>query len=144
MFELIPFNHNIRRVASFDPFRAMDELENEMFRSSNAPASFRTDVQDKGEAFVLEAELPGMKKEDIELNIENDCLTISAVRKADETEKKPNYVKRERYFGSYSRSFDVSGIDIDKIEASYNDGILTILMPKKVELVPPSRKLEIK
>ena len=144
MFELIPFNHNIRRVASFDPFRAMDEMEHEMFNNANAVSSFRTDVEEKGDSFILEAELPGIKKENIDLNIENDCLTISAARKAGETEQKRNYIKRERFYGSFCRSFDVSGIDIDKIEASYNDGILTIVMPKKGQIVPPTRKLEIK
>ncbi len=143
MFELIPFGHNINKMTSFDPFRAFDDMERQMFSGANALASFRTDVEDKGDSYVLEAELPGMKKEDIDIQIENECLTISAVRKAEEEDKKRNYVKQERFYGSYSRSFDVSGIDIDKIEASYNDGILTLVMPKQVELVPPTRKLEI-
>lgn len=144
MFELIPFNHNIRRVTSFDPFRAMEEMEHQLFNNANAVSTFRTDVEDKGDAFILEAELPGIKKEDIELNIENDCLTISALRKDEKNEQKRNYIKQERFCGSFSRSFDVSGIDIDRIEASYNDGVLTLVMPKKVEITPPSRRLEIK
>lgn len=89
---------------------------------------------------------PGFKKEDIKIDVEDDCLTISAERKVDEDKKdeKNNFVKRERYYGSYSRSFDVSGINIDGIEASYTDGVLTLTMPKKASEVPASRRLEIK
>ena len=146
MFELIPFDHRGNRVSAYDPFRMFDEMERSFFGGSNQPtlASFRTDVTDTGDAFVLDAELPGFKKEDIKIDIENDCLTISAERKVDEEEKKKNFIKRERFYGSYSRSFDVSGVNVDGIEAEYTDGMLKLTMPKKVETVPPTRRLEIK
>ena len=144
MFELIPFDHHMRHVSAFDPFRAMDEMERSFFGDQSVVSAFRTDVSDTGDAYKLEAELPGFKKEDINIDIENDCLTISAERKEEDDEKKANYVKRERYYGSFSRSFDVSGIDVDRIEASYTDGILTLNMPKIVETAPPTRRLEIK
>lgn len=144
MFELIPFDRNMRRVADFDPIRAFDDMERSFFGNEGMVSTFRTDVRDTGDAFILEAELPGFSKDDLNLDIENDCLTISAERTQDKEEEKPNYIKRERYYGSFSRSFDVSGIDIDKIEASYDDGILTLNLPKKPELVPATRKLEIK
>ncbi len=144
MFELIPFGG--RRVSVYDPFRALDEMERSFFGNSqnSLVSAFRTDVTDTGDAYKLEAELPGFKKEDIKLDVENDVLTISAERKLENDESKPNFVKRERVYGSFSRSFDVSGIDVEKIEAAYNDGILTLTMPKKVEVKPASRKLEIK
>ncbi len=146
MFELIPFDRRGSRVSVYDPFRMLDEMERSFFNGNHhaAVSAFRTDVTDTGEAFVLDAELPGFKKEDIKIDVENDCLTISAERKLDEEEKQKNYIKRERYYGSYSRSFDVSGVNVDAIEASYNDGILKLTMPKKVETVPPTRRLEIK
>ena len=143
MFELIPFGG--RRVSVYDPFRALDEMERSFFGSERtAVAAFRTDVSDTGDAYKLEAELPGFKKEDIKLDVENDVLTISVERKMDDSEEKPNFVKRERFYGSYSRSFDVSGINVDGISAEYNDGVLTLMMPKKVETAPASRRLEIK
>ena len=145
MFELIPFDRRGRNVSVYDPFRAFDELERSFFgNGANAVSAFRTDVTDTGDAYKLEAELPGFKKEDIKIDVENDCLTISAERKAHTEDKKPNFVKRERFYGSFSRSFDVSGINVDGIEASYTDGVLTLNMPKKVETVPASRRLEIK
>ena len=127
MFELIPFT---RHVNVYDPFRAFDELERNFFNDRQT-LSFRTDVIDTGDAYKLDAELPGFKKEDISIDVENDCLTISVVRKPEEGDKRPNYVKRERVFGSFSRSFDVSGINVEGIQASYQDGILTLTMPKK-------------
>ena len=71
-------------------------------------------------------------------------LTISAQRSEEKKDEKHNVVKRERFYGSFSRSFDVSGINVDGIEAAYTDGVLTLTMPKKQELLPVSRRLEIK
>ena len=144
MFELIPFDRRVRSVVNYDPFRAFDELERSFFGNQPAVSAFRTDVTDTGDAFRLEAELPGFKKEDIRIDIENDCLTISAERKADNSEEKPNFVKRERIYGSFSRSFDVSGINVENIDAEYTDGVLNIILPKKAAEIPASRRLEIR
>ena len=145
MFELIPFDRRGHRISAYDPFRAFDELERSFFGNDQPVVSaFRTDVTDTGDAYKLEAELPGFKKEDIKIDVENDCLTISAERKLENEDKQHSFVKRERFYGSYSRSFDVSGINVDGIEAAYTDGVLTLTMPKKVETVPASRRLEIK
>ncbi|MCR5665103.1 MAG: Hsp20/alpha crystallin family protein [Oscillospiraceae bacterium] len=146
MFELIPIDRHMRRSTGFDPFREMEELERAFWGTPNTVSSFRTDVIDTGEAFELQSELPGFRKEDIKIDVENDVLTITAERRLnkDENEKKPNFIKRERFYGAFSRSFDVSGIQVDGIEAAYTDGVLTLKMPKKVETVPAKRSLEIK
>lgn len=141
MFELIPFT--TRHVNAYDPFRAFDELQRSFF-NERPTLGFRTDVIDTGDAYKLDAELPGFKKEDISIDVENDCLTISVERKVEDEDKRPNYVKRERVYGSFSRSFDVSGINVEGIEAAYKDGILTLTMPKKMEQKPARCKLEIK
>lgn len=143
MFELIPFDHHMRRMANFDPFRELEDMERSFWGNGHSVSAFRTDVIDTGDAYQLQAELPGFKKEDISIDVENDVLTISAERKAENGENKPNFVKRERFYGSFSRSFDVSGIEVDGIQAAYNDGVLTLTMPKKVETAPASRRLEI-
>ena len=81
---------------------------------------------------------------------ENPNLLVGYDSKDDEkaegkAEKgKKNYVKRERYYGSYTRSFDVSAVEVDKIDAEYSDGVLKLTMPKKAALIPASRRLEIK
>ncbi|MDO4983256.1 MAG: Hsp20/alpha crystallin family protein [Eubacteriales bacterium] len=143
MFELIPFDRTFRRMTTFDPFREMADLERSFMGANNVVSAFRTDVSDNGEAFILESELPGFKKEDIGIDIKNDCLTISVERKLDEENKKANFLKRERFYGAFSRSFDVTGINTEEISAKYADGILTLTLPKKVETVPAARRLEI-
>ena len=143
MFELIPFDRHFRTIA--DPFKELDELERSFFGRGNMTNIFRTDVCEADNAYTLECELPGFSKEDINIDIENDCLTISAERRMETNDdSKKNYIKRERFYGSFSRSFDVTGIETDAIEAAYNDGILTVTLPKKVETIPASRRLEIK
>ena len=144
MFELIPFDHSLRRMANFDPFREMEDLERSFWGSGRSVSTFRTDVIDTGDAYQLQSELPGFTKDDIKIDVENDVLTISAERKLDDKDEKQNFVKRERFYGSFSRSFDVSGINVDGIEAAYTDGVLTLTMPKKVEQAPAKRSLEIK
>ena len=145
MFELIPFDRRNHSVSAFDPFRAFDDMERSFFRDVPSVASFRTDVTDTGDAYKLEAELPGFKKEDIKIDVEDDCLTISAERKVDEDKKdeKNNFVKRERYYGSYSRSFDLTGVKADEIKAKYENGVLKLTMPKKEKTLPEARHLEI-
>ena len=107
--------------------------------------AFRTDITEKDGVYTLTAELPGFKKEDISIDIDKDCLTIAAERKdeSEDEDKERNYVRRERFYGSYSRSFNVKGIDTEAINASYADGILTLTMPSKTPDTPPTRRLEI-
>jgi len=142
MFELIPFERTMRNLNSFYPFRQMEEMQRSFF-SNSASSLFRTDVSDLGDSYRLEAELPGFSKDDINISIEDERMTISVERKQDNSEDKPNYLRRERFYGSYSRSFDLSGIDAEKISASYNDGILSLELPKQAPVVPASRRLEI-
>lgn len=141
MFELMPFGY--RRVSAYNPFRDFEEMSRNFWDDSNVSA-FRTDITEKDGTYVLEADLPGFKKEDISIDIDKDCLTISAEHKSEENEEKTdNYIRRERFYGSYTRSFNVKGIDTDAITAAYNDGVLTLTMPKKEPEVPAARRLEI-
>ena len=150
MFGMLPFERgNDNTFDTFDKF-----MRNFFDHSNTSLPAFRTDIRDAGDKFILEAELPGFEKEDIKLDVENDILTISAEHsydskddeKAEEKAEKgkKNYVKRERYYGSYTRSFDVSAVEVDKIDAEYSDGVLKLTMPKKAALIPASRRLEIK
>lgn len=142
MFELTPFGY--RRVSAYNPFRELEEMSRS-FWSDTELSAFRTDIKKQDGNYVLEAELPGFKKEDISIDIDKDCLTISAERKSEENEddKDKGFIRRERYYGAYSRSFNVKGIDTDNISASYNDGVLTLTMPEKTPEVPVARRLEI-
>lgn len=142
MFELMPFGY--RRVSAYDPFRDFEEMSRSFWDNNNVSA-FRTDITEKDGKYVLEADLPGFKKEDISVDIDKDCLTITAEHKSEEKEENADsYIRRERYYGSYTRSFNVKGIDTEAITAAYNDGVLTLTMPKKGPEVPAARRLEIK
>ncbi len=144
MFELTPFVKR-NNAAVYDPFRLFDEMERNFFKGSSI-GEFRADIRDTGDAYELEADLPGVKKEDIQVELDNNYLTISAERhvEKDEKDKKGNYVRRERSYGSYSRSFDVTGVQTDQITAEYTDGVLKLRLPKKQESLPTTRRLEIR
>ena len=141
MFEIMPYGH--RRVVAYNPFRELEEMSRSFWNDTNLNA-FRTDITEKDGVYTLTAELPGFKKEDISIDIDKDCLTISAEHKSEENEEDANsYIRRERYYGSYSRCFNVKGIDTEAITAAYNDGVLTLTMPKKEPEIPAARRLEI-
>lgn len=136
----MPFGHNDKNF-----FNYLDNMERNFFGDITQDFSqFRTDIIDKGNAFLLQAELPGFSKEDIKINIENKMLTIQAEHISNTEEKKENFVRRERKYGSFSRSFDISAIDMDQIKASYENGILSLELPKKEPVVPANRQIEIK
>lgn len=139
-------------IIGYNPFRAIDEFEKRMFREPFAPYNvaskasvFKTDIKEEDGRYVLEADLPGFEKENIKLDVDNDILTISAERHSEheDKDKAGNYIRCERSYGSYSRSFDVSAIDSEKITATYENGVLTLDMPKKEELIPKKHGIAI-
>ena len=140
---LTPYNRR-NSVSVYDPFRAIEDMEREFF-GERKTGSFSTDIRDTGNEYVLEADLPGFKKDDINVDISDGRLTITAERHSEfeEKDKKGNYVRCDRSYGSFSRSFDTQGIDTDAISASFTDGVLTLTLPKIIETKPASRKLEI-
>ena len=97
------------------------------------------------DAYHIEVDLPGIKKEDVDINIEENILTISGKRELKNEVKEENYYKIESSYGTFSRSFTLpQKIDLDKIEASTHDGVLEITIAKQKELVNKSKKIEIK
>ena len=148
MFEIRPYRKNNNRHLSYNPFREMEEFEREFFGdffNSGDIAEFKTDIIDCGDSFLLEADLPGFDKKDIHLDINGDTLTINAERHSEHEvkDKKEKYVRCERSYGKYSREFDISMIDVDKIKAKYENGVLKLTLPKKKEVLPDSKHLEI-
>ena len=118
-----------------------DELERSMFgESGRRTPVFSTDIRDEGAHYLLQADLPGFRKEDIHIDIDDDILTI----KAEHTESKDNsgdkgaskdkdsYIRRERYAGSSSRSFYVgNGLKNEDVHAKFENGVLRLSLPKK-------------
>lgn len=133
----------------YDPFREMEKLERSFFGDpffgSRDLAQFQTDITDEGDHYLLEADLPGFDKQDIHLDVTGDTLTIQAERhsKAEEKDNKDRIVRVERSYGAYSRRFDLSQVDAQNIRAKYENGVLSLTLPKKEGVQPASRQLEI-
>ena len=136
MFGMIPFERRDNNL-----FDMLDSMEHNFFGSGSNV--FRTDIRDEGDKFVLEAELPGFRKEDIKLHLKDGILTITAARTSENEEKNGSYVRRERRMGTFSRSFDISGIDESSISAAYTDGVLALTLPKAAPVVPEARQIAI-
>lgn len=141
MYGLTPFTRN-----AFSIFNALDELDKDFFSGSMSVNAFRTDIADKGDKYVMMSELPGFEKEDIKIDISGDYITISAEHKSDNETQDENckYIRRERSYGSFKRSFGISDVNAEEISAEYKNGILTIDLPKKKPQEPFSKSLEIK
>ena len=104
-----------------------------------APAHWfpRVDILDKDEEIVIKAELPGMEKEDIKIDVRDRVLTLRGERKYDNEVNDKNYYRRERAFGKFERSFDLpDGLDPEKIKADYKDGLLSVEIPKPEKVKP--------
>ena len=141
MFEMMPFEYSNDLLDSFQNFEK--NFFSEIGRSFSG---FNTDIQDTGKEYVLEAELPGFNKEDIHVDVQDGVLTISAKHeeKQDEKdEKSGKYVRRERRYGSYQRSFNLNGVDSQNIQGSYENGVLKLTLPKEQPTVPETHRIEI-
>ena len=123
------FRFPSRALAEFEPF----------WRRAGGTA---VDIVERDKDFLVAAELPGMSEKDVELKLANDLLTIKGEEKE---EKREGYHLSERRDGSFERSFRVpEGVDTDKIEANFNKGVLTVILPKKPEAMKAARTIDIK
>ena len=139
MFELMPFERRTNNLLNL-----FDSMERDLFGGmDSAVTAIRTDISEKDGEYLLEAELPGFNKEDIQIEIAGDMLNISAEHKQETENKdqKTGYIRRERRYGSFRRSFDVTGIDENAITAAYQDGVLELSLPKAQQVIPEARKI---
>lgn len=126
--DLWSLQHSINRLFD-DTFPALKSVDRE---NPNQGWLFPVDIKDSDTAVVIKAELPGMKKEDINVTYENNILTVRGERKSEEREERSNYLRLERRQGFFSRSFSLDmQIDQEGIKAVYKDGVLEVNLPKK-------------
>lgn len=124
-------------LVQWNPFREMDELLNRFQRGGAvanragdawAPA---VDIAETPKEYTVKAELPGVKKEEVKVSVENGVLTISGERRSEHEEKDARVHRVERTYGAYSRSFSLpENVQQDAITAESNDGVLTVHLPK--------------
>lgn len=142
MFGITPYS---TYRGGYNPFRELEKLERQLFPENTGLSTFKTDIKDNGDSYLLEAELPGFKKDQIHVDVADGTLTISAERQEEKEEKDKagKLIHSERFYGSFERSFDLSAVNEEGITAEYTDGVLRLTLPKKTKTPPASRRLEI-
>ncbi len=139
MSRLIPYSRSLPFGRFFE-----DSFLRAFTGTDEFPAlSFRVDVKDKGDAYELEAELPGAAQDQVEVAVDDGVLTISANMNVEKREEKKDYIYSERRVGSFKRCFNVENIREDEITAAMKNGILTVMLPKNAENKPSRRKIDI-
>lgn len=140
------------------PFERMEEMMEDFFRRpfgrpfwSGMPRMMEeieptpsVDIYEEGDNIVLKSEMPGMSKEDVEVNLTDDTITISGEKKKEEKVEKKNYYRLERSFGSFKRSFALpAGVQSDRAKASFKNGVLEVAIPKSEEAKKKEKKIKI-
>lgn len=140
-------------LTKFDPMREFRELEDRLGSALKLPdissefSSFKPSVNTReGEyAYHIEVDLPGVKKDDINVDIKDDILTISGERKTKKEVKEKEYYKMESSYGKFQRSFTLpDNTDIENIEANSKDGVLEVVIPKMERSKKETKKIKIK
>ena len=145
---------------AISPFEEMEKRFEEFFRrpfSMLGPSWFpairmpeigevsaKVDIFEEGNDVVVKAELPGMKKEDLDVNLTDDTITVSGEKKKEEKIEKKDYYRVERSYGSFTRSFRLpKEVQSDKAKANFKDGVLEIRVPKTEEAMKKEKKVMI-
>ncbi|MGA7213432.1 MAG: Hsp20/alpha crystallin family protein [Terrimicrobiaceae bacterium] len=134
----------------FDRLSSLRDLLDSAFQlASSAPGSVPgwvppLDIFEDTERVTIQVELPGMKKEDFELSLQDGVLTISGERKFEEEKREGESFRRERLFGAFSRSVTLpSAVKAEEVKATYEDGVLTVTLPKAEEAMPKKIQVNI-
>ena len=146
-------------ITRFDPFRHVTRLQDRMNRIFedalgrpvedsdifSGPWAPPVDILETENDLVLRAELPGLKPEDVHIQIENNTLTLRGERRFESKDEKANFHRRERVYGAFSRSFTLpSTVEQEKISAEFKEGILQVSLPKKEETKPKQITIKVK
>ncbi|HEV2387610.1 MAG TPA: Hsp20/alpha crystallin family protein [Candidatus Acidoferrales bacterium] len=142
-------------LARWDPFREMQRAQEQfnrllgdkfLVRGDNGLSAWspEVDIRETEEELVLEADLPGIEEKDLDIRVEGNMLTIRGERKFEKKESEESYLRVERSYGSFTRSFSLpQTVKTESIKASYHDGVLTIRLPKREEAKPKQVKVEV-
>ena len=139
MLALTPFY----RHSLSDSFRDFEKLERRLM-GDRVLFNFCFDLYEGGENYILEADLPGVAKKDIDIEIESPYLTVRVTRetpKEDGAERR--YIHSERFFGSLERTFDIAEVDVDAVSATFENGVLKLVMPKRKADDPKKKSIAI-
>ncbi len=144
-------------ITRWEPFRGLTTLqdqmnrlfENTLFRGRSDESALTTwapavDIYETENALVVKADLPDVNEKDLDIQVENNILTIRGERKFERDVKEDNYLRVERAYGSFSRSFSLGNtLNTEAIKAEYRDGVLTLTIPKREEAKPKQVKVSV-
>ena len=152
--------HRNGDLTSWDPFSMLETLQDEMNRlfglsSSRWPersagfleGSWRPaiDVYDEKDNLIVKADIPGLTKDDIEVTVEGNILTVKGEKKHEDKIKEKDFVREERFYGAFHRAIALpTSVDSEKVKAAYKNGVLELTLPKKEEAKPKQISIEIK
>lgn len=124
------------------PFRSLARLERNFSKSISAPA---VDVAESDKAYEITAELPGLDEKNIDIKVANGGLTIKGEKREESEEKKKDYYVSERRYGTVERYFTLpEGVNADKIEATFKNGVLKVTLPKTEEAQKPAKTIDVR
>ena len=143
-------------ITRFEPFRGVTSLQDQINRvfhdafdrsaeeGSLTPWAPAVDIYETEHELVVKADLPDVKPEDLDIRVENNILTIRGERKFEKKVNEDNYLRVERSYGSFSRSFSLANtVNTDAIKADYKDGVLTLSIPKREEAKPKQIRVQV-
>ncbi len=119
-----------------------DFFDDFLTTSSSTKNAMKCDIYEKGGDYHIEMDIPGFEKKDINIETDNGYLTITAEKKDEVEDEDKNYIRRERTYGKYQRSFYLGDLETDNIKAEFKDGMLKLTVPKK-EAVETKKTIEI-
>ena len=145
------------QLTKWDPFREIEDVFGRYSKALSWPRlgsqeimtsddwAPRVDIAETEEEFIIKAEIPDVKKEEVNITVDNGVLSIRGERKKEKEEKGKRFHRIERYYGSFTRSFTLpDNVDESKIEASFKDGMLNLQIPKSKESKPKAIDVKIK
>jgi len=143
-------------LTRFEPFRGVSSLQDQINRlfsdtfdrsfdeANLTPWAPAVDIYETEHELVVKADLPDVKPEDLDIRVENNILTIRGERKFEKKVNENNYLRVERSYGSFSRSFSLANtVNAEAIKADYKDGVLTLSVPKREEAKPKQIKVQV-
>jgi len=144
---LVKWQNPARNLFNLNDFdRVFEDLfHTRTLEPGNVEIHPRINVEENENEWIISAELPGVAKKDVQINFQDNVLTISGEKKFEKEDKQKNFHRVERSFGKFSRSFNInSPIITDKIEAEFKDGVLAVTLPKAEEAKPKLINISVK
>jgi HSP20 family protein len=148
MFGLTPYNSrrnlDVQRASDlWDPESWFDNFFNDFPTLYGSGSQMKVDIKENEKDYEIEAELPGVKKDEINIELRDDRLTISVQREEHDEEEKNNYIRKERRVSSMSRSFYVSDVKPEDVKAKFENGVLTLTLPKSEDEKKREHRIQI-